>query len=1228
LLFLLFFLLALPSLAWMNTTLVLQAPTNHSVSSGNVLVNLTFNGTGNVTISYNQSGAFVNLNSTYNVTNHAFTWETANGSFTDGVYGLRVLVVNASNHTDNATQYLANLSIDNTPPLVTNLTLSATSVQNDTTPVTFTVTVTDVHTIDTVVLSNGTSNSSFSVSGGNSTNAVYTISLNLTDVNCQDDAVCYLTVNANDSQGNTNDSLSTGLLYIDASPPFYLSNRTNVTSGDPGENITVSALWSDIALVNTSDFSVVFEYYTTSFGSHPNFATWTNALLTANYTNTTFVLNGSDEGTTITFRITLNDSQNRQNTTANLTVSVNNISPTIRVANYANTSYIESSNELSIEILDIGVGTNLSALIVNASSATLNRSVSYAQNSSYFSCSVSYSTSSMVENATCAVQISWLSEGNYTFALQASDDIGNRGNTSYEFSIVSTPDIVNLTINGQRLVNITNASVALNISNASKLVTFNWTVDTTVAINLTTIAFTNTTQDQATSRTDIPALVSYNLTAGKNLFRINVTLNNSALTDTFSFNLTANVPLNMTTLEDQYVSGMVSAWNVTSGGTYLTGDQFVNVTVDILVNVSNETNTVPFAMVLNYSGLDGLSLRWNATETAFGFETGGASLQSLLSSSTASNVTVVLQHMGETSLFFDEQEFLLVIHLNQTFDTVHYQDRNTSSGLTYLVQACSSVPTVAVTADAACFTTNGSTMTLYVPPFNKQDRLLLGGYDDRGPSVTIATGNLTQSIIPLDIQVVTPNPNTTFCSYTLAEWNGSVATTLESDTLSLTEFNLVRFIYQYEENITGYSDGEYNISVTCADNQSQTNITRKTISISDTTKPTVSSVSSSSIGSGSATITGSANEIVNFTVLYGTDADDLDLSKAGNTNSLTVSVGLTGLFASTRYFYNLSACDVQNNCNSTSGGYFSTSSSSSGGGGGGGGGGGEATTANTDSEATDSRVWSAIAAGSTIEYSPKNMIISNVKMTFANAVGRAMLTIRQYAANTEAVPEPLGNDVYRYFSIDHEGLDDVAYHEFSFTVEKSWSTGRDVGLWRYEEAWKPYDITKEAETTNSVTYNAIVPGFSWWAIGVEEAPVIATAPPVVDTIQDEVVEESSEPQTEQPSEFKSALPDPEGMHPAFLISGIVLLLVLLVIGGLKYYQVYQEQQTVHEKELGKDRRQIQEQRHGPLAELHIYLDQMRDAGHDKRYILERLKSVGWDEVVAHQEIEKAFNRSQ
>jgi hypothetical protein len=91
----------------------------------------------------------------------------------------------------------------------------------------------------------------------------------------------------------------------------------------------------------------------------------------------------------------------------------------------------------------------------------------------------------------------------------------------------------------------------------------------------------------------------------------------------------------------------------------------------------------------------------------------------------------------------------------------------------------------------------------------------------------------------------------------------------------------------------------------------------------DATAPTISGVSSS-VTTSTATIIWTTNEMANSSVYYGTTTSTT--SSSGSTQWIIPhSIGLSGLTASTKYYYNVSSCDDSGNCATSSQYSFTTS---------------------------------------------------------------------------------------------------------------------------------------------------------------------------------------------------------------------------------------------------------------------------------------------------------------
>ena len=145
-------------------------------------------------------------------------------------------------------------------------------------------------------------------------------------------------------------------------------------------------------------------------------------------------------------------------------------------------------------------------------------------------------------------------------------------------------------------------------------------------------------------------------------------------------------------------------------------------------------------------------------------------------------------------------------------------------------------------------------------------------------------------------------------------------------------------------NFTGLSDGTYYLNASVNDTSGNTNQTETRIIILDTTAPTLTNIQSNSITSSSATITWDTNESANSSVYYGLFSNETTSIQSLNDAITSHSISLSGLSASTIYYYNVSSCDALRNCDTSAQYTFTTSAVDNGNGGGGGSGGGSSTT--------------------------------------------------------------------------------------------------------------------------------------------------------------------------------------------------------------------------------------------------------------------------------------------
>ncbi|MBP2146761.1 PGF-pre-PGF domain-containing protein [Methanofollis sp. W23] len=192
----------------------------------------------------------------------------------------------------------------------------------------------------------------------------------------------------------------------------------------------------------------------------------------------------------------------------------------------------------------------------------------------------------------------------------------------------------------------------------------------------------------------------------------------------------------------------------------------------------------------------------------------------------------------------------------------------------------------------------------------------------------------------------------------------------------------------------------------------------------------------------------------------------------------------------------------------------STRRSSSGGGGGG-------TSSNVG-------VRSGLNSGDSVVFTFKGLGVSEVKVTAADRIDGIRLSLKK--ASDE--PEGLETAVYQYLLADmtYAMEDDIEEIVFSFDVLKSWLKDHDAGagdivLWWYDdETWQPLRTEVVKETNTRVYYQAVSPGFSYFAIAVGEGMTIIPEGALSESGLD--AEETTVP--EEPETTDSVLSEPTG----------------------------------------------------------------------------------------------------
>jgi hypothetical protein len=180
-----------------------------------------------------------------------------------------------------------------------------------------------------------------------------------------------------------------------------------------------------------------------------------------------------------------------------------------------------------------------------------------------------------------------------------------------------------------------------------------------------------------------------------------------------------------------------------------------------------------------------------------------------------------------------------------------------------------------------------------------------------------SSNNLNETSVTFVVDVETIPPyvawvsptNTTYELFSLVNVN----ITNSSDAVYTWYYNGTANTTYTGENNLNLSIGSYTFVAYANDTNNNVNSTNVTFAVVDTVAPIITVVGYSASATG-ATITWKTNELANSSVNYGLN---VNTTSASGSSSLVLShsISLTGLTASTFYYYNISSCDASGNCN-------------------------------------------------------------------------------------------------------------------------------------------------------------------------------------------------------------------------------------------------------------------------------------------------------------------------
>ncbi len=582
-----------------------------------------------------------------------------------------------------------------------------------------------------------------------------------------------------------------------------------------------------------------------------------------------------------------------------------------------------------------------------------------------------------------------------------------------------------------------------------------------------------------------------------------------------------------------------------SGGIVTNGSS--NQSLNITLNLEGPSVNSSIVFQINASAAN-----WNNSLNVFrvdNISTNATSLRSFLMA--VPNFLIMFHRFGS---FINESAYNTVsIIINQPLSNkvVFYvsSDIINSSTVRILTQCSSnSAPALVANVSQACYTNSSSNVTLWVP------HLSGGGLADDTfvPNISISSpsngSTQTDGVVNFLLYVNESNPASSFCNVSLVNLSNSIS--MQNLTLASSDFTqLFNASWSYTTNLSDLLNSTYNLSVTCADTNSNQVTVSSIFNISDTTVPRITNNASGSLTTSGATITWDTHELANESInISGTITADT------TSTSTSHSVAVSGLSASTAYTYTIISCDRTGNCNSSVSGTFTTSAAaSSGGSSGGGGGGGGSSSGSLPSEST-SRIWSSLPVG-LANFTPgsSKIAVTEIRFFVITPQTNAQLKVSDLGAGIPAwALAPKDYTVYRYLEIVPTNIPQTAYSQASITfrVDRTWLVQNGISelsvvlLRAVGSSWVPLGTQRISANSSTLTYRADTPGFSTFAIAGKKETTPPVPPPSTTTIpppptQPEPKEGPTEP-TPPEKEPKQTTPPPISPLVFWIVTGIVV----------------------------------------------------------------------------------------
>jgi len=631
-------------------------------------------------------------------------------------------------------------------------------------------------------------------------------------------------------------------------------------------------------------------------------------------------------------------------------------------------------------------------------------------------------------------------------------------------------------------------------------------------------------------------------------------------------NLATQVTRSITVVSQENVDTLMTTIK-SSNTNYLRNVSLLNSTATVNGSIwMNQTLTLRF--IANASVTDNYTVtmpsfntslaNWNKTADLIVVTSKHSKQSNLSQNKSGTNITNLVLLQNTSDFLNDNYYNTSVIIFNQTLKDLNVLYIEDDQGFTiYNLTRCTgnTAPTSAVgTAATACYTNDSANVTAYVPHLSG----VALANDTVAPTVNLTapvntTTPQTNSFVQVTADVWEANPRgAAFCSFNLTNMSGQV----QAGTITLSNFTNTGVHYTHIHNYSNLINGTYNYTLNCSDIGLRNSATaRVNFSILDTTVPTIETISTSSSGTGTATVTNIYTIVTSENANCAYSSSNVSyssmtaLAATGTEHSVSVSytIDTTGTYYFRCIDKNGNVMDFSNSTSYTVDVTAASVASSTG---------ADALVIpvkETIIGVESAKIWGSIKAGEeiTMTVDKTEIPLTEVKIKVANDVSNIEVKVSELTQAPETEETLVISFKYLQLTAGHLKESDIEIASVTFKVTKEWISEQginkeDVALKRFKDGkWNDLETEILSEDDTEITYKALTPGFSYFAIGVKE--VIEEAKKEELRKAAEGVEEEEEP-TEEPVEE----PEEPPKSKAWLI--ILIILVVAVVAYLLYQQ--------------------------------------------------------------------------